>query len=67
MLFCFTNISAEILLHVLHYSFCTERHVLGTFGPNAAAIKSAKNYLRKTLPLYRLMKLTPVGNFTNIL
>ncbi len=31
MLFCFTNISAEILLHILSFSFCTERHPLAQF------------------------------------
>jgi hypothetical protein len=31
MLFCFTNISAEVLLRILGYSFCTERHILVHF------------------------------------
>jgi hypothetical protein len=34
MLFSFTNISAEILLHTLGYSFCTESHILVHFLPN---------------------------------
>ncbi len=28
MMFCFTNITAVILHHILGYSFCTERRVL---------------------------------------
>jgi len=28
MQFCFINISAEILLHILAYNFCTKRHTL---------------------------------------
>jgi hypothetical protein len=31
MLICFTDISAEILLHILGYSFCTECHILAHF------------------------------------
>ncbi len=60
MLFCFANISDEILLHVLGYSFCTEHLILVHFLPNAVAIKSIKIYLRKrcsALALKMLMKL----------
>jgi hypothetical protein len=31
MLFCFTNIFAEILFHVLGYGFCTQQHILSHF------------------------------------
>jgi len=54
MLFCFTNISAEIL----GYNFGTKHRI---FFPNAAAIKSLKNYLRKScsdLTPKMLVKLT---------
>jgi hypothetical protein len=40
MLFCFTNISAEILLNVLGYSLGAECHILAHFLPNTVAIKS---------------------------
>jgi hypothetical protein len=42
MLFCFTNISAEILLHVLLYSFCTELHVWAHFDQMLLPLKAAK-------------------------
>jgi hypothetical protein len=65
MLFCFTNISADILLHILGYSICTECNILGTFLPNAVAVKSVKNHLRKkcsSLAPKMLEKLTPGAN-----
>jgi hypothetical protein len=31
MLFCLTNISAKIFLHILYYSFCDECHILVHF------------------------------------
>jgi hypothetical protein len=31
MLFCFTNISAEIVLHILDYNVCTKHHILAQF------------------------------------
>jgi hypothetical protein len=40
MLFCFSYISAEILVLVLGYSFCTEHHILAHFCQNAVAIKA---------------------------
>jgi hypothetical protein len=40
MLFCFVNISAEILLHILGCSFCTECHIFA----DVVAIKSIKNF-----------------------
>ncbi len=44
MLFCFSNISAEILLHILgHYNLCTECHILARFCQMfLAAIESIK-------------------------
>jgi hypothetical protein len=48
MLYDFNKISAKVLLYILGYSFGTERHTLAHFLPNAVAIKSIKNYLRKS-------------------
>jgi hypothetical protein len=42
MLFCFTNISVQILLHILYRSFCTERHILANVCQNGAVIKASK-------------------------
>jgi hypothetical protein len=53
MLFRFTNISAEILLHVVGYSFCAESHIFGTLLTNAVSIKSIKNHLAKASLLSR--------------
>jgi hypothetical protein len=39
MLFCFTNISAEILLRVLDNSFCSEHHILAHFNQVLLAVK----------------------------
>jgi hypothetical protein len=44
MSFCFTNISAKIVLHILGYSFCAECHILLPFLPNVVASKCIKNY-----------------------
>jgi hypothetical protein len=46
MLFCFSKISAEILTHLLGYSFCTRCHIFAQFLPNAVDIKSSKNDMR---------------------
>jgi hypothetical protein len=46
MLFCFTDPSADILEHILGYSFCAKRHILALFFPNAVAIEGIKNYQR---------------------
>jgi hypothetical protein len=42
MLFCFAIISAEILLHILGYSSCTNRHNLAHFGKMLLPLKSPK-------------------------
>jgi hypothetical protein len=39
MLFCFTNISVEILPHVLGYSFCTGCHILANFPQKLLSLK----------------------------
>ncbi len=63
MLFCFANISDEILLHVLDYVYCVEKNILANFGRMLLPLKASKNYLRQSrsaLALKMLMKLTPV-------
>jgi hypothetical protein len=42
MLFCFTNISAEILLHVLGYSFYTQHHILAHICQMLLQLKASK-------------------------
>ncbi len=37
--------SAEILLHALNYSFCTNHSILAHFLTNAVVFKGIKNYL----------------------
>ncbi len=69
MLLCFNKICTQILLQILGYSFCTESHIFGGFLPNAVAIKSFKNHVRKScsaLAPKMLVKLIPVVNFNNI-
>ncbi len=56
ILFCFTKISAENLLHILGYSFCTEHHNFAHFLPNAVAFKSFKNYLLFWLVIFVFVK-----------
>jgi hypothetical protein len=51
MLFCFTNISAEILLLVLGYSICTKCHILVHFCQMLLPSKSS-NYHRKSCSTY---------------
>jgi hypothetical protein len=48
MLLCFKKISAEILLYILGYNFLHQKLYFGALSPNAAAIKSNKNFLRKS-------------------
>jgi hypothetical protein len=38
------NISAQILLHILGFVFCTECHILANW-PNGVANKRLKNYV----------------------
>jgi hypothetical protein len=52
LVFFFPNISAEILLPILRYNFCTEIHIWGSFWRNAVAIKSIKNIIRKAALLW---------------
>jgi hypothetical protein len=46
MLFCFANISAEILLHVLGYIYCAEKNILANFCRMLLPLKASINYLR---------------------
>jgi hypothetical protein len=41
MLFCFANISAENLLHILGYSFCTERYCLAYIHQTLMPLKES--------------------------
>jgi hypothetical protein len=65
MLFCFTNISAKILLHVLSRSFCTEHHILAHFCQMLLPLKSSEMNCAKSDLLWHqkmLMKLTPCAS-----
>ncbi len=42
MLFCFVNISAEILLHIIGYNFCTEPHILAHFLQMLVPLRASK-------------------------
>ncbi len=64
LLFCFTNISTEILFHILLDSYFTHAPYFGIFSSYAVAIKSIKNYKSKSfsaLALTMLIKLAPGG------
>jgi hypothetical protein len=39
---CFIDISAEIFLHILGYSFCTEHAILAHFCPMLLPLKASK-------------------------
>jgi hypothetical protein len=47
MLFCFDNISAEILQHILGYSFCAKSHILEHFCQTLLLTRASKIYLGK--------------------
>ncbi len=49
MLFWSTTISADILVRIVGYSFCTEHDILGTFCSNAVPIKNIKILLTQKL------------------
>jgi hypothetical protein len=52
MLFSFSNISAEILLHYLGFSFCTERHILAHFFQMSLQLKVSKIFCPKASLLW---------------
>jgi hypothetical protein len=52
MLFYFTNISAEILLHTLGYSFCTEDHILAQHCQMLLPLKVSKIICAKAAPFW---------------
>jgi hypothetical protein len=52
MLFCFTNISAEILLHILGYNFCSQHHILARFCQMLLPSKTSKIICAKTALLW---------------
>jgi hypothetical protein len=65
MLFCFTNISAEILLNSFRLQLLCQAPYFGTFLPNGVVIKFIRNYLRKScsaLELKMLVRLTLLKN-----
>ncbi len=62
MLFCFTDISPAILLHILGYSFCKELHILVRYLASYLTFKRIKNYLHKSFFAWAskmLLKMTP--------
>jgi hypothetical protein len=52
MLLCFTSNCAEILLHILGYSFCTERQVLAHFYQMLFHLKGSKIICAKAAMLW---------------
>jgi hypothetical protein len=52
MPFCFTNISAKILQHILGYSICTERHILVPFCLILFPFKASKIICAKAALLW---------------
>jgi len=55
------KIFAKISLHILGRSFCRMYHILEHFLPNVVAVKSVKNYLRRSCSAWAikiLMKFT---------
>jgi hypothetical protein len=53
MLFCFTNISAEILLHILDYNFYIEHHILAHLCQMMLPLKASKIISEKAHLLWR--------------
>ncbi len=51
MLFCFVNISAEILLHIIGYSFCTEPHIMAHFLQMLVPLRASKIICTKAVLL----------------
>ncbi len=49
MLHSFTNISTNILLHILGHRFCGKHLIFGAFLPNTVAIKGSKIICAKKL------------------
>jgi hypothetical protein len=49
MLFHFSNISSQILLHFLGYSFCAERYILAHFCQMLSPLKHQKIFAQKLL------------------
>ena len=41
-LFCFTNISADILIHIFGYNFCIEHYILAHFHSMLLSLKALK-------------------------
>jgi hypothetical protein len=52
MLFCFKNISDENLLHILGYSFCTERYILSHFCQMLMPLKASEIFCAKAALLW---------------
>jgi hypothetical protein len=52
MLFRFTNISAEILLHILGYSFCTRCHIWHIFPQKLLPLKVSEIITAKAALLW---------------
>jgi hypothetical protein len=53
ILFCFSNISAEILWHILGYRFCYESHILAHFCQLLLPSRASKNTCPKAAKLWR--------------
>jgi hypothetical protein len=55
MLFCFTNISDEIFVHCLGYTFSAEHHILSQFCQLLLLLKALKIISAK-MPLLKRQK-----------
>jgi hypothetical protein len=52
IMFCFTSISAEILLQILGYSFNAKRHILVDFCQMKLPLKSSKFICSRAALIY---------------
>jgi hypothetical protein len=60
MLFCFSNISAEILLYHIGYSLCNNCFILAYFCQMLLQLKTSKKSLQKLPCFVTKMSVTPV-------
>jgi hypothetical protein len=68
MLFCFTNIFAEILLHTLGNRFNNDYSILANFWQKALPLKASRMLCAKDALIWcqKMVKLTPVACTINI-
>ncbi len=66
MLISFTNISAEILLNIFTLLRLHQASYFGAFSPNAIAIKSLKNNLRKSCSVFGATNIGEINPYPQI-